>query len=69
MLNKERDEKVIALCQELIRARSYSGEENQVAEALKKNFQEMGFDDVIIDGYGNIIGKIMGNRPGKKIVF
>lgn len=69
MLNKEREEKVIALCQELIRARSYSGEENQVAEALKKNFQEMGFDDVIIDGYGNIIGKIMGNRPGKKIVF
>lgn len=69
MLNKEREEKVIALCQELIRARSYSGEENQVAEALKKNFQEMGFDDVIIDGYGNIIGKIKGNRPGKKIVF
>ncbi|WFA07771.1 YgeY family selenium metabolism-linked hydrolase [Tissierella sp. Yu-01] len=69
MLNKEREEKVIGLCQELIRAQSYSGEEDKVAEALKKNFEEMGFDDVVIDGYGNIIGHIKGNRPGKKIVF
>jgi putative selenium metabolism hydrolase len=69
MLNREREEKVIALCQELIRAQSYSGQENKVAEVLKKNFKEMGFDDVIIDGYGNIIGHIKGNRPGKKILF
>lgn len=69
MLNNEREEKVIKLCQELIRAQSYSGQEDKVAEALKKNFEEMGFDDVVIDGYGNIIGHIKGNKPGKKIVF
>lgn len=69
MLNREREEKVIALCQELIRAQSYSGQEDKVSQALKRNFEEMGFDEVIIDGYGNIIGHIKGNKPGKKIVF
>lgn len=69
MLNKEREEKVIALCQELIKAQSYSGQEDKVVEALKRNFEAMGFDDVIVDGYGNIIGHIKGNKPGKKVLF
>lgn len=69
MLNKDRADKVIELCQELIQAQSYSGQEDKVSQALKRNFEEMGFDDVIIDGYGNIIGHIKGSMPGKKIVF
>ncbi len=69
MLSKEREEKVIELCQELIRAQSYSGEENKVAEVLKRNFEALGFDDVTVDGYGNVIGHIKGNKPGKKILF
>ena len=69
MLNKEREEKVIGLCQELIKIQSYSGQEDKVVEALKNSFYAMGFDDVFIDKYGNIIGHIKGNKPGKKIVF
>lgn len=69
MLRKEREEKVIALCQELVRNQSYSGQEDKVVEVLKENFKKMGFDDVTVDHYGNIIGQIKGKRPGKKIVF
>lgn len=69
MLSKEREEKVIGLCQKLIRAKSYSGEEDKVANELKTKFQDFGFDDVVVDGYGNVIGHIKGNRPGKKILF
>lgn len=69
MFNKEREEKVISLCQELIKEQSYSGQEDKVVEVLKKNFNELGFDDVVVDKYGNIIGHIKGKRPGKKIVF
>ena len=60
---------VITLCQEVIRVRSYSGEEDGVVEVLSQNMREMGFDDVSIDKYGNIIGCIKGNRAGKKLLF
>ncbi|WFR60134.1 YgeY family selenium metabolism-linked hydrolase [Anaerocolumna sp. AGMB13025] len=60
---------VIALCQKLVRAKSYSGEENLAAEELSAFFKEKGFDEVTVDKYGNLIGRIKGNRPGKKILF
>ncbi|WP_294403245.1 YgeY family selenium metabolism-linked hydrolase [uncultured Clostridium sp.] len=69
MLTKQREDSVVELCRSLIKSRSYSGEENKVSEKLKKFFEENGFDEVIIDKYGNTIGKIKGNRPGKKILF
>ncbi|WP_019227532.1 YgeY family selenium metabolism-linked hydrolase [Sedimentibacter sp. B4] len=69
MFNKEREQTVIELCQRLVQSPSYSGQEDKVAEELKKAFEELGFDDVVVDKYGNIIGHIKGNKPGKKIVF
>ncbi len=69
MLNKNREDEVIALCRKLVQARSYSGEEDQAAEELSLYFKEKGFDDVTVDTYGNIIGRIKGKYPGKKIVF
>ena len=69
MLNKEQEQAVVLLCQELIRQRSYSGEEQGVVKVLKANMEQMGFDSVTVDKYGNIIGCIKGNRPGPKILF
>lgn len=69
MLSTERQQEVIALCQELIRTQSYSGQENQVADKIKAAFCGLGFDEVVIDSYGNIIGKIKGKQPGKTILF
>ncbi len=69
MLTKQREESVIELCKKLIKAKSYSGEENQVSSELKEFFEANGFDDVILDKYGNTIGVIKGNRKGKKILF
>lgn len=69
MFSKEREQTVIELCQRLVQLQSYSGQEDKVAEELKKAFKELGFDDVAVDKYGNIIGHIKGNKPGKKIVF
>ena len=36
---------------------------------LSENMKQMGFDEVTVDKYGNIIGCIKGNRPGKKVLF
>lgn len=65
----EDPKKVVKLTQDLVRERSYSGEEKNVVELLKKTFVEFGFDDYHVDDYGNIIGRIKGNLPGKKILF
>lgn len=69
MLTEERKQSVINLCQELIKRRSYSGEENLVSDVLKDFFITQGFDEVKVDEYGNTIGVIKGKMPGKKIVF
>ena len=55
------EEKVVQITQELIKAKSYSGEEDKVVEVLKSVFEEMGFDDYHVDEYGNIIGRIKGS--------
>lgn len=69
MLNNEQKEAVIELCQKLVRIRSYSGEEEGVGKALLDFFEDNGFDEVMRDKYGNVIGVIKGKRPGKKILF
>jgi len=69
MLTEERKSKLVNLCQELIRKQSYSGEENRVADSMKQAFAELGYDGSFTDCYGNIIGYIKGNRPGKRLLF
>jgi putative selenium metabolism hydrolase len=68
-MNSARKEQVIGLCRELVRQKSYSGDEGTVVEHLKRFFTEHGFDDVTVDGYGNCIGHIKGSKPGPKILF
>ena len=69
MLKEEQKNEVIALCQKLVSIPSYSGEEEQVGIALKEFFEQHNYDEVRIDSYGNVIGVIKGNRPGKKLLF
>lgn len=69
MLNKERENAVVTLCQELVHQQSYSGQEQGVAGVLEQNMKRMGFDSVTMDRYGNVIGCIKGKRPGKKLLF
>ncbi len=69
MLKKERQEEVVALCQKLVRQKSYSGHEDGVAGVLSETMKAAGFDSVTIDKYGNVIGCIKGKRPGKKLLF
>ena len=49
----------------LIKIKSLSGEEEGVANALKQMMEEAGFDEVKIDGLGNVIGRI---GSGKKVI-
>ncbi len=69
MLDKQREQQVITLCQKLLRKQSYSGKESGVADLLKQHFAAAGFDDCNVDRYGNVIGVIKGIRPGRSILL
>lgn len=49
----------------LIKIKSLSGQEKEVAAAIKQMMEEADFDEVKIDGLGNVIGRI---GSGKKII-
>ena len=58
MLTKERQEQLVEVLQGLIQRRSYSGEEKEVVEFIKKTALELGYDSVHVDKYGNVICSI-----------
>lgn len=69
MLLEKRKRQIVELCRKFIQTRSYSGEENKVVEVIKEAFSNLGFDDVFVDDYGNVIGHIKGHENGDSILF
>ena len=65
----DRDQRLIAFCQQAVRIPSPSGQEREVAQLMKRKMEEYGFDEVIIDKYGSVLGTINGKRPGKTILM
>ncbi len=68
-LSEARMQEVLDLCRDLIRIRSYSGEEQDVAGRLAQFCTSHGFDDVHTDEYGNLIAVIKGRRSGPTILM
>jgi len=64
-----KEERLVAFCQEAIRIPSFSGKEQGVAELMKRKMEEYGFDEVVIDKYGSVLGTIIGKRPGKTVLM
>ncbi len=61
--------KTAELCRKLIQAQSCSGQEAEAGKILADAFREMGYDEVTIDGYGNVLGCIHGKKPGPCVLF
>lgn len=53
---------ILRFAQEIIRTRSYSTQEENLVNLVKKKMEELEFDEVTVDGIGNIIGRV-GNGP------
>lgn len=69
MLSEKRKQDVIELCQSLVRIKSYSGEENLVADFIREFGKQSGFDDVTVDELGNVLLTIEGSEPGPVVLF
>jgi len=61
---KYRDE-LTEFMRDLVKTKSYSTEEREVIQRIKHEMEKVGFDEIIIDGMGNILGRV---GSGKKII-
>jgi putative aminopeptidase FrvX len=48
---------LIDFTQGLVRIRSYSGEEEQIIRFIEQKMKSLGYDEVIIDSMGNLLGR------------
>lgn len=62
-------ENLVALCRRAIQTPSCSGQERGMAELMKQTMQDYGYDEVVIDRYGSVIGTIRGDQPGSTVLF
>lgn len=63
------EQRLIAVCQEVLRVPSVSGEEQAVSELVAERFRELGFDDVRLDDRFNVIATIRGIGNGPSLMI
>lgn len=68
-LTQERRDEIIALCQDLIQQKAYSGEEKPVIDLVVEWMHDLGYDDVMIDERGNAVGIMNGTSDGATVLF
>lgn len=69
MIDNARKEQLVDLCRNMIRRPSLSGQEKEVAEYVHNRMEALGFDTVHVDAMGNVVGKIILGRGGKRILL
>jgi acetylornithine deacetylase/succinyl-diaminopimelate desuccinylase-like protein len=69
VLNGKRQSDLVRICQELIRRPSPSGKEREVATFIADTMRSIGYDEVSIDLYGNVIGRQFFATPGKRLLL
>ena len=60
---------MIDFCRRLIQTPSLPGDEGKVAALVKAEMQHLGFDQVWIDPWGNVIGLLDGREPDPSLMF
>ncbi len=67
LLTKELKDDLIQFTQDLVRIKSFSGQEEEIVKFIEQKMKALGYDEVIIDSMGNVIGKIGSGE--KSILF
>jgi putative selenium metabolism hydrolase len=62
-------EEIITACQDVVRIPSLSCQEAEAGQVFACHFRRLGFDDVSIDQYGNVIARLAGAGTGPSIMF
>jgi putative selenium metabolism hydrolase len=67
MLTQEQKDDLIQFTQELVRKKSFSGQEEEIIRFIEQKMKALGYDEVIIDSMGNVVGRIGSGE--KSILF
>lgn len=63
LIAPEVKEELVEFTQSLVRIKSFSGQEEEIIKLIEKKMITLGYDEVIIDAMGNILGRIgIGDR-------
>lgn len=62
-------EKLVDFAQALVQRPSLSCEEKNVAERVEEEMRALGYDQVTMDPYGNVMGVIQGVAPGRTLLL
>jgi putative selenium metabolism hydrolase len=57
---------LIRFAQELVRIKSYSGQEKEIINHIKNKMEALGYDEVAVDSMGNVVGRM---GMGKKVIM
>jgi putative selenium metabolism hydrolase len=58
MLTQEQKDDLIQFTQELVRIKSFSGQEEEIIKFIELKMKSLGYDEVTIDSMGNVVGRI-----------
>jgi len=67
LITPELSEELIQFAQSLVRVKSMSGQEGEIIKLIEKKMYALGYDEVVIDSMGNIVGRI--GEGEKAIMF
>jgi len=63
---KKYEKDIINLAQQLVRIKSYTGQEEEIVRFIENKMMELNYDEVTIDSMGNVLGRI---GHGEKIIM
>lgn len=69
MLDGKRTEQLIYLCREFVRTPSPSGNEERMARSVKASARALGYDQVDVDHYGNVLMRMRFSEGGPRLLF
>src|ERR1044072_6983565 len=58
LITPEVKQELIDFTQSLLRIKSMSGQEEEIVKFIEQKMKALGYDEVIIDSMGNVIGRI-----------
>lgn len=65
-LGEARRERIVALARDLIRCKSLSGEERDIADVVARAMTALGYDEVKADAPGNVVGRLRPAAPSSE---
>jgi len=60
---------MISFCRQLVQTPSLPGEEGNVALLIRAEMESLGYDEVWVDDWGNVVGLLRGQGAGASVLF